>query len=127
MDDFLKADFQEIIFGSDLQKDLIQLIDRLIRRSNAPTYLNDIQMAEINKNKKLLQLKQGKKRIIWKLNRRGWTLKSTSIHKRGVELFERYRRSARKTDALRKKLYEEYLIRLIHEFHIIRDGEEIAR
>jgi hypothetical protein len=128
MDDFLKTDFQKIVFGSDPQKDLIQLIDRLIHRGDAPTCLNDIQTTEINKSKKLLRLKQKKKnRIVQKLNRRGWILKSAPTYKRGVELLEWYRRSARKTDVLRKKLYEEFLIRSIHKFHITRDGEEIAR
>ncbi|KAK3933472.1 hypothetical protein QBC46DRAFT_434648, partial [Diplogelasinospora grovesii] len=127
MTDFIEADFQEIVFGSEPQRDLIQLMGRLMRRGDAPTSLISEQMVEINNNKKLLKLKRRKNRVVQRMNEMGWTLKSAPKEGRGAELLQRHGRFARQADTLRKALYDERLTRAIHEFHASRDGEEIAR
>ncbi|KAL8706070.1 MAG: hypothetical protein Q9201_000835 [Fulgogasparrea decipioides] len=56
MTDFIKADFQEIVFGSEPQRDLIQLMGRRLRRGHAPTRPTDRQMEEVDNNSKLSKL-----------------------------------------------------------------------
>ena len=56
MNDFIEADFQEIVFGSEPQRDLIHLMSRFMRRGDAPTRLTNEQMAEERNSKNLLKL-----------------------------------------------------------------------
>ena len=60
MTDFIEVDFQEIVFGSEPQRDRIQVTDRLLSGGDAPTRLMDQQLDEINKYPKSLKLKQKK-------------------------------------------------------------------
>jgi hypothetical protein len=63
MTDFIEADFQEIVFGSEPQRDLIHLMGRLLYRGHAPKRLTKEQMAEVNDNPKLLKLRKNKERV----------------------------------------------------------------
>lgn len=127
MDDFNEVGLQEIVFGSNPQRDLIHLMGRLVRRGDAPTRLTDEQMAEIKNNKKLSKLRRKKDLVVQSLKKMGWTPKSAPKEGRGAKLLEQHGRFARKGDTLRKTLYDKYLARVIQEFYASKDSKEIAR
>ncbi|KAI5917140.1 hypothetical protein F4810DRAFT_705126 [Camillea tinctor] len=111
MTDFIEVDFQEIVFGSEPQRDLIHLMGRLLRRGDAPKHLTEQQKAEINLDPKLIKFRQ----------KRG----KSKTHCKG--LLHKYESYSRQADCRRKKLYDERLSRAIQEFHALADTEEIER
>jgi len=58
MTDYNDVDFQEIVFGSEPQRDLIHLMGRLLRHGDAPKRLTEHQKAEVNNDPKLAKLRQ---------------------------------------------------------------------
>ena len=52
--DYMEADFQEVVFNSKTQRNLIHLMGRLLCNGDAPTYLTDEQKAEIKQDPKLV-------------------------------------------------------------------------
>lgn len=127
MTDFVAVDFQHIVFGSEPQRDMIELMGRFMRRGDAPTSLTEEQMAEINSDEQLLRLKERRMRAVDKMSKKGWSLQTTPKEGRGAALLEQHDRFSRQVDTLRKTLYDNRLSRAIHEFHASNDGEEIAR
>ncbi|KAK3934868.1 hypothetical protein QBC46DRAFT_367938 [Diplogelasinospora grovesii] len=126
MDDFNEVGLQEIVFGSEPQRDIIHLMGRLIRRSNAPTRLTDTQMTAVNKNKKLLELRRKKTSVAQKMKRMGWTPKSAPKEGRGAELLERHNRFARQIDTLRKTLYDKYSKEISRQLNGNKPSEHLA-
>ncbi|KAK0703424.1 hypothetical protein B0T26DRAFT_600285, partial [Lasiosphaeria miniovina] len=127
MNDFIEADFQEIVFRSEPQRDLIHFMGQLMRRGDTPTRPTDEQMAEINNKKEIGKLRRRKQRVARKLKRRGWTLRSAPKEGRGAALLTRHGRFARQADTLRKTPYDSCLTYAIQEFHASKDGQKIVR
>ena len=50
MTDYNDIDFQEIVFGSEPQRDLIHLMGRLLRHGDAPKHVTEEQRADVNKD-----------------------------------------------------------------------------
>ena len=127
MADYIDADFQEIVFGSEPQRDLIELMGRLVRRADAPTHLTDEQLAEVNRHPRLVRLKRKKRLTVRKMKRNGWTVKTVPQTDEGAEVLQEYIRWSRMVDSLRKTLQDVRLRTAINDFHKVRDGKEIAR
>ena len=127
MTDFIEVDFQEIVFGSEPQRDLIHLMGRLLRRGDAPKHLTEQQKAEIQKDPKLAQLRRKRKQVLAKIRDRGWTLKSAKDTNGGKDLYQKYEIYNRQADNRRKKLHDQWLGRAIRKFHASADAEEIKR
>ncbi|KAJ9129400.1 hypothetical protein NKR23_g12540, partial [Pleurostoma richardsiae] len=127
MTDFIEADFQEIIFGSEPQRDLIHLMGRLLRHGDAPRQLSEEQKDEINRDPTLLKLRQRRDHISTEIRRRGWTLQTAANHGEGRRLLERHSRRHRQAESLRKRLNDQRLAAAIREFHASVHTEEINR
>ena len=127
MTDFIEVDFQEIVFGSEPQRDLIHLMGRLLRRGDAPRQLTEQQKAEIQKDPKLTELRRKREKVLAKIQDRGWTLKTAKDTNDGKTFIRRYKRYNRKADSRRKKLHDQWLSRVIQKFHASADAEEIKR
>ncbi|KAF4458991.1 heterokaryon incompatibility [Fusarium albosuccineum] len=127
MTDFIEAGFQEIVFGSEPQRDIIQLMGRLLRRADAPTRLTDQQLKGVHRHPRLSRLRHKNQQAVRKFQEMGFTLKTVPKTGRGGELLQEYTRWSRMADSARKTLHDDRLIRAINDFHSVRDGEEIAR
>ena len=127
MTDFLEVDFQEIVFGSEPQRVLIQLMGRLLRHGDAPKSLTEQQKAEINDDRKLTNLRRKRDRILTRIRKLGWTLKTATNTKLGRHLLKRHNTHNRQVESLRKTLHDRRLARAIQEFHDSIHGEEIDR
>ncbi|KXX74184.1 hypothetical protein MMYC01_210518, partial [Madurella mycetomatis] len=125
--DFIEVDFQEIVFGSEPQRDLIHLMGRLLRNGDAPTRLTDKQKTEINQDPNLSKIRQKRDCVRAEIRKRGWTDKSAKDHKLGRRLLERHGRYHRQAESLRKRLHDQRLSQAIQEFHASAHGEEIRR
>ena len=127
MTDFIEVDFQEIVFGSEPQRDLIHLMGRLLRRGDAPRQLTEQQKAEIQKDPKLTELRRKREKVLAKIQDRGWTLKTAKDTNDGKTFIHKYERYNRQADSRRKKLHDQWLSRAIQKFHASADAEEIKR
>ena len=106
MTDFIEVDFQEIVFGSEPQRDLIHLMGRLLRRGDAPRQLTEQQKAEIQKDPKLTELRRKREKVLAKIQDRGWTLKTAKDTNDGKTFIHKYERYNRQADSRRKKLHD---------------------
>jgi hypothetical protein len=84
-------------------------------------------LEEINRNRKLLRLKELKRETANKLSEMGLTLKTGSDTEEGDKQVRRYHKCRQKADNLRKRLHDDLLARRIEEFHNSSDFEEMKR
>jgi len=124
--DYNDVDFQEIVFGSEPQRDLIHLMGRLLRHGDAPKRLTEHQKAEVNNDPKLAKLRRKRDRDLAEIRKRGWTLQTAADTKRGKHLLKRYNGYKGQVDGLRQKLHDGSLARAIQEFHASIHGEEVS-
>ncbi|KAK4148395.1 hypothetical protein C8A00DRAFT_47713 [Chaetomidium leptoderma] len=125
--DFIEVDFQEIVFGSEPQRDLIHLMGRLLRNGDAPTRLTDEQKMEINLDPKLSKMRQKRDRVRAEIRKQGWTDKTAKLHQLGRRLLGRHNSYHRQAESHRKRLHDQRLSQAIQEFHALAHGEEIRR
>ncbi|KFA55922.1 hypothetical protein S40293_11582 [Stachybotrys chartarum IBT 40293] len=124
MTDFVNADTQAIVFGSNPETDFNKLISRLSRHGKAPTKLSDQERDEVFNDPTLVRYWNKRSKALASLKKKGF--KSVAAAKRaGVS--KRYEKYHRGVDNLRKKLEAKRLERAIVEFHKNIYGEEIAQ
>ncbi|KAL1852488.1 hypothetical protein Daus18300_012169 [Diaporthe australafricana] len=136
MPDYSEVDFQEIVFGSEPQRDLIHLMGRLLRHGDAPKSLTKEQKAEVDRNPKLAGLRRKRESLVIVIKRKGWTLKKlkatvnitrrSDVHEEH-KTYGEYQRYNKKIHSLRKNLQARRLARAIQEFHSSIHGQEISR
>ncbi|KAH7363524.1 hypothetical protein B0T11DRAFT_353822, partial [Plectosphaerella cucumerina] len=124
MSNFVGQDTQSIVFGSDLQTDLIQLMGRLRRHGDAPTSLTPEQKSSVQKNPQLIRYLQKRSRAMERFRKQGFrsyeAAKDTTAGKE-------YEESRKKAASLRKTLSARMLEQAIREFHDTIHAEEIER
>ncbi|KAI1382535.1 uncharacterized protein F4822DRAFT_439310 [Hypoxylon trugodes] len=124
MPDFIEVDFQEIIFGSEPQRDLIHLMGRLLRRGDAPKELTEEQKAETRQDTKLVRIRERRQRVLAKIRQQGLTLTTAKTH--GEALLHQYNHYHKQAEQ-RKMLHDKRLNQAIQQFHDSADAEEIRR
>ncbi|KAJ0100679.1 hypothetical protein J7T55_012537, partial [Diaporthe amygdali] len=136
MPDYNEVDFQEIVFGSEPQRDLIHLMGRLLRHGDAPTSLSKEQKAEVDSDPKLRSLRRKRESVVALMKRKGWTIKklkaTVSTTRRSdargeYKTYDEYQRYNKKIHSLRQNLQARRLARAIREFHGSIHGQEISR
>ncbi|KFA66453.1 hypothetical protein S40285_09782, partial [Stachybotrys chlorohalonatus IBT 40285] len=124
MTDFVNADIQAIVFGSNPETDFNELISRLSRHGKAPIKLSDQERDEVFNDPTLVRYQNKRSKALASLKKKGF--KSVAAAKRaGVS--KRYEKYHRGVDNLRKKVEAKRLERAIAEFHKNIHGEEIAQ
>ncbi|RYP58605.1 hypothetical protein DL770_010392 [Monosporascus sp. CRB-9-2] len=126
-DYFKEVDVQEIVFGSEPQRDLIHLMGRLLRDADAPKRLTEQQVTEINNDRKLRKLRQKRDQVLARIRKEGCTLRTAADTEKGRRLLERHGTCHRQADSLRKRLHDQRLSRAIQEFHASIHADEINR
>ncbi|RXG41793.1 hypothetical protein VDGE_30545 [Verticillium dahliae] len=124
MSDFIGADTQSIVFGSDLQTDLIHLMGRLQRHGDAPTKLTDEQRLAIHKDPKLARYCQKRRRAMEKFKREGYRSYTAAKDTQAGKQYNKYRKKA---ESLRKTLTNRRLDQAIKDFHDTIHAEEVDR
>ncbi|KAM0267469.1 hypothetical protein ACHAQH_010106, partial [Verticillium albo-atrum] len=124
MGDFIGADTQSIVFGSDLQTDLIHLMGRLQRHGDAPTKLTDEQRLDIHKDPKLARYCQKRRRAMEKFKREGYRSYTAAKDTQAGKQYNKYRKKA---ESLRKTLTNRRLDQAIKDFHDTIHAEEVDR
>ncbi|KAF3345643.1 hypothetical protein VdG2_06486 [Verticillium dahliae VDG2] len=124
MGDFIGTDNQSIVFGSDLQTDLIHLMSRLQRHGDAPTRLTDDQKLEIQDDPKLARYLQKRGRAMESFKLEGYRSYAAAKDTAAGKRYSIYRKKA---ESLRKTLAARRLDRAIREFHDTIHAKEVDR
>lgn len=123
MPDYISADCQAIIFGSERQVDLMERMGRLHRHSDAPTKLTDAQIEEVEQDKQLVACKAECNALSQKLRSMGKQRYSDDA----VAMNQDHKKLQLLVHTTRLRLKSQRLDAAIKEFHATVHTEEVAR